>query len=114
MAVAVCGVTWILYLLEDLSIAHDMAALLFNDSEIAVHIGSDPVFHERTKYIEINCHIVRDKVQYGVIRLMNIRSQSQLADLLTNALNLTQFTTLIDKMGILNIHFSSAHLKGEY
>ena len=114
MAMAVCEVTWILYLLKDLSIAHDKATLLFSDNEATIHIGSNPMFHKRTKHIKIDCHIVRDKVQDGVIRLMNIRSQSQLADLLTKALNLTQFTTLLDKMGILNIHSSGAHLEGEY
>ena len=44
---------------------------------------------------------------------MNIRSHSQLADLLTKALNLSQFTVLIGKMGILNIHSSGVHLEGE-
>ena len=101
-------------MLKDLSVKHDKVALLFGDNEVVVHIGSNPVFHERTKYIEIDCHIVRDKVQDRVIILMNIRSQSQLADLLTNALNLNQFSALIVKMGILNIHSNGAHLEGEY
>ena len=114
MAMTVCEVTWILYLLKDLSVKHDKVALLFNDSKAAIHIGSNTMFHERTKHIEKDCHIVRDEVQDGVIRLMNIRSQSQLVDLLTEALNLNQFSALIVKMGILNIHSNSAHLEGVY
>ena len=62
MAVAMCEVTWVLYLLKDVSVKHDQVALLFSDSQAAIHIGTNPVFHARTKHIKIDSHIVKNKV----------------------------------------------------
>ena len=86
--------------------------MLFCDSQATLHIGSNPVFHERTKHIKIDCLVV-DKVLERVIKLNHVRTHCQLADMLTKALSYNQFSNLACKKGMINIHTPSA-LEGEY
>ena len=83
MASAASEVVWTVNLLEELGI-HDLKPIQLNcDNQSAHHIARNPVFHERTKHIDIDCHFTREKVLEGLIQLSYLPTQNQHADVLT-------------------------------
>ena len=97
-----CDIQWLLYLLDDLRVSRSKATPLYCDSQSAIQLASNPTFHARTKHIDLDCHLVRDKVKEGVIRLLPVRTQHQLADVFTKPLGSGPFRSLTSKLGIID------------
>lgn len=104
MAVTLRELKWLKRLLADMGVVHNSPMDLFCDSKAALYIAANPVFHERTKHIEADCHSVRDAVQDKLIRTRYVRTTEQLADIMTKALGSQAFQYLLNKLGVRNLH----------
>ena len=93
-------ITWVVRLLKDLRVHKLEPVTLHCDSQSAIYIAKNPVFHDKTKHIKIDCHFTRDKVLEGLIQLSYLPTQHQLADILTKILPSSQFNLLLGKLGV--------------
>ena len=104
MAAAVREMKWIVPLVKDLGITPSTPVPFYCDSQAAIHIASNHVFHERTKHIERDCHSVRNAAKASLITMRHVRTKDQLADILTKALGRPQLEFLLSKLGVQNLH----------
>ena len=68
-------ITWLVRLLKDLDVDKLERVTLHCDSQSAIYIAKNPMFHDRTIHIEIDCHFTRDKVLEGLIQLSYLPTQ---------------------------------------
>jgi len=104
LATTACEIQWITYLLEDLHISYTKPTLLYCDNCSTIQIASNQVFHERTKHIETDFHVVREKLNTGLLKLLPVSSSMQGADIFTKHLPLTLFRDIHFKLGMKNIY----------
>ncbi|GAA0166064.1 hypothetical protein LIER_21311 [Lithospermum erythrorhizon] len=104
MTVVTCEIKWLKGLLACFGVDHAESMELFCDNQSTLHLAHNPLFHERTKHIEIDCHFLHDAVLEGITRMTHVSTTNQLVDIFTKALGRHQFEFLLCKLGILNIH----------
>ncbi|RVX02467.1 Dynamin-like protein ARC5 [Vitis vinifera] len=86
MTLATCELIWLRQLLQELRFGKDEQIKLVCDNQVALHIASNPVFYERTKHIEVDCHFIREKIASGCVATSFVNSNDQLADIFTKSL----------------------------
>lgn len=104
MATATNKLVWLRTFLAALGVFSSRPMQLYCDSQAALHIANNPVYHERTKHIEIDCHFVREKLEASLLHLLKILTKEQAADIFTKGLVRDQFRYLKFKLGIVDPH----------
>jgi hypothetical protein len=82
---------WLRKLISDLFDQIPESTIIYCDNQSCIRLPEQPVFHERSKHIEIKYYFIRDKVQEGEVKLEYIPSDEQTADILTKPLSRIKF-----------------------
>nr|GEV43342.1 ribonuclease H-like domain-containing protein [Tanacetum cinerariifolium] len=88
MAAATCEIMWIVKIMSDLNIRNLFPAELYCDNKAPMQIATNLVMHEKTKHFDLDVHFIREKVCFGLIKIVKVESKDNVADILTKALRL--------------------------
>ncbi|KAH9802834.1 retrovirus-related pol polyprotein from transposon RE1 [Citrus sinensis] len=104
MALGICEGLWISFILNDLGYPSQQPIQLYCDNKAARDITHNPVQHDRTKHVEVDRFFIKEKLDEKILELPKIRSEDQLADILTKAISSRAFTKFLDKLGMQDIY----------
>ena len=99
-----CKIMCLHQLLAKVGIKTSISAKLWCDNQAALHIACNPVFHEQTKHIEIDCHFVFEKIQLSLISTRYVKTKEQLSDIFTKALSGDRVSYPCNNLGMINIY----------
>jgi hypothetical protein len=91
---------WVQTLLNELGILQPRVASLWYDNLGALYLSANPVFHTRTKHIEVDYHFVRERVARKQLNIRFLSSKDQLADGFTKPLSLEKLTSFQQNLNL--------------
>ena len=77
---------------------------LLVDNQSAIELAKNLMFHDRSKHIDTRYHYIRDCIEKDVLEVDHVRTNEQVADILTNALGTIKFVEFRLKLGVIPVH----------
>ena len=104
--VTVCSASfeaiWLKKLLSELFDLPLDATCIFCDNQSCVKLSENPVFHDRSKHIEIKYHYIRDMVQRGAVKLQYVAIDEKIEDVLARV----KFEYFRERLGVVQIEYT--------
>lgn len=100
LAITSAELIWVQFLLAELHFFLSSPPVLWCDNIGATFLASNPMFHARTKHVEIDYHFVRERVAHNELLIRFICSKDQIGDIMTKSLSTPRFLLLRDKLTV--------------
>jgi hypothetical protein len=100
MAKGLCELLWLKKLLTEIGFAPKSEMSLFCVNKAAINISQNPVQHDKTKHVEVDRHFIKHNLEMKTIQFSFVKSENQLADILTKAVSSKEFHSSLVKLCI--------------
>ncbi|KAL5540945.1 hypothetical protein UlMin_044921 [Ulmus minor] len=97
----VCHAVWLRNLLKELSMTQEDPTQICVDNKSAIALAKNPVFHDRSKHIDIRYHYIRECIARKDVQVEYVKSQDQIADIFTKPLKFEDFARLRNLLGLI-------------
>ena len=104
MALGIYEALWLRLLLMDLGYLPRQSIWLYCDNKATCDIARNPIQHDCTKHVEVDKFFIKEKLDEKIVELPKIRSEDQMADILTKAVSSRVFSKFLGKFGMCDIY----------
>jgi hypothetical protein len=101
VTIIACEVVWLQKLLSDLGQLVDAPIVIYCDNISSILLANNPVYHARTKHIEVHYHFIRKKVLAKEIDIIHVSTKVQIVDIFTKALGIDKVRKFRKMLGVL-------------
>jgi hypothetical protein len=106
VTIVACEVVWLQKLLSNLGLSVNAPVVIYCDNISSILLANNPVYHARTKHIEVHYHFIREKVLAKEIDLIHVSTEDQVADIFTKALGIDKLKKFRKVFGVLEVDLS--------
>jgi len=109
VTIVACEVVWLQKLFLNLGQLVDAHVVIYCDNISSILLAKNPIYHARTKHIEVHYHFIREKILAKEIDLIHVSTEDQVIDIFTKVLSTYKLKKFRQMISVLEVDLS---LKG--